>query len=293
MTARVIDEGSTAEIIAVIEAEDRPCFFVHRGAARPKKPYRTSCSSTATTPRHRRRDHDQERVPDPHDSSNVDADPKGIVFSRDCPEYEVKRRPARLFFLSTTSSPRVTAHKPGTTPDVSRKPRECAEIYERASRRRIGKRIAVVGDFNDNPDAATLDPLIAGTDLKDCVDTPGLHPGRPHRDLEDQPEQVRLSAALARSIQRRDIGGAQPAAASGTGPRSRTRGRCSTSSPRKSRPHPTMRPSGPTFPRSSSASRCCSSRSEHDAAVRFGLEQRDAVPDHLRHRPYGSRSRRA
>ena len=32
---------------------------------------------------------------------------------------------------------------------------------------------------------------------------------------------------------------------------------------------------------------------EHGAAVRLGLEQRDAVPDHLRHREYASRSRRA
>ena len=103
--------------------------------------------------------------------SHVDDAASGeTLFSRDCPEYLLRTAAAKLCYWSTTSSPRATGHKPSNDADVGAS-HASGEIYER--RRAEGrKHIAVVGDFNDNPDAATLEPLIAGTDLKDVSTHP-------------------------------------------------------------------------------------------------------------------------
>ncbi len=95
-----------------------------------------------------------------------------LVFSRDCPEFELALPSGESFRLlvnhfkskgfgsqaTSNARRRLQAERVGT-------------IYE--NRIAAGEKyIAVVGDFNDTPASAALAPLIAATDLKDAF----LHP---------------------------------------------------------------------------------------------------------------------
>ena len=109
-----------------------------------------------------------------------DLDPSGgPPFSRDCPEYEV-RLPAGRSLLVLVNHFKSKGF--GSQADNNAKRRAQAErvatIYN--ARRADGwKRIAVVGDLNDTPDSAPLQPLLNGTDLQDVSEHPAcIHNGR-------------------------------------------------------------------------------------------------------------------
>jgi hypothetical protein len=83
------------------------------------------------------------------------------VFSRDCPEYEILLSSGRTLLLLVNH---FKSKGSGTQADSNarrlRQVERVREIYE--GRRQAGvTRIAIVGDFNDTPDAAPLAPLLA------------------------------------------------------------------------------------------------------------------------------------
>ncbi len=103
------------------------------------------------------------------------------VFNRDCPEYEILLPSGGTLLLLVNH---FKSKGSGTQSDSNahrlRQAQRVREIYE--ERRQAGlTRIAVVGDFNDTPEAAPLAPLLAqGSNLRDV----SVHPkyqddGRP------------------------------------------------------------------------------------------------------------------
>lgn len=93
-----------------------------------------------------------------------DGDP---VFSRDCPEYAVTTPSGELIWVI----PNHFKSKYGGNDPVSIAKREAqatraAEIYE-GLRADGQENIIILGDFNDTPDSAPLQPLLADTDLCD------------------------------------------------------------------------------------------------------------------------------
>jgi endonuclease/exonuclease/phosphatase family metal-dependent hydrolase len=89
------------------------------------------------------------------------------LFSRDCPEYEV-RQPGGKSLLVLVNHFKSKGF--GSQADNNAKRQAQAERVEQIynARRADGwKRIAVVGDLNDTPDSAPLQPLLTDTDLTD------------------------------------------------------------------------------------------------------------------------------
>jgi len=94
-----------------------------------------------------------------------DKDAKGEIFSRDCAEYEVLLPSGKTLwilvnhFKSKIGTPKTSNAK------RHRQATRAAEIYREARTR--SDFVAVVGDLNDTPESAPLDPLINKTDLRD------------------------------------------------------------------------------------------------------------------------------
>jgi endonuclease/exonuclease/phosphatase family metal-dependent hydrolase len=181
-TARVVADVG-ADVLAVIEAEDRPALerfnrdVLPLGGpdGAPAWRYRhvmlidgnddrgidVGLMTRQSQPIARMRSHVDDR--DGEDE---------VIFSRDCPEYEVELSSAGQLLVLVNhfkskgyGAPRQTAAK------RHRQAQRVAEIY--AARRAEGiKALAVVGDLNDTPDSAALAPLLAGTDLRDVSEHP-------------------------------------------------------------------------------------------------------------------------
>lgn len=101
----------------------------------------------------------------------------GYVFSRDCPEYEVVTPDGTSIWVL----PNHFKSKFGGNSPASRRRREAqaartAEIYARL-RADGHDQVVVLGDLNDTPDSAPLQPLLADTDLTDVSDHPSFDPG--------------------------------------------------------------------------------------------------------------------
>jgi endonuclease/exonuclease/phosphatase family metal-dependent hydrolase len=96
-----------------------------------------------------------------------DADPAGIVFSRDCPEYEV-RTPGghRLVVLVNHLKSKGYGRQADNNERRRRQAQRVADIYRRLRKDRVAY-VAVLGDFNDTPGSSPLAPLLADTDLRD------------------------------------------------------------------------------------------------------------------------------
>jgi endonuclease/exonuclease/phosphatase family metal-dependent hydrolase len=94
-------------------------------------------------------------------------DDGNTIFSRDCPEFAVKTPGGELIWIL----PNHFKSKFGGDNDKSRAKRlaqakQTATIYEKL-REEGHERIVVLGDLNDTPDSEPLQPLLAGTDLRD------------------------------------------------------------------------------------------------------------------------------
>jgi endonuclease/exonuclease/phosphatase family metal-dependent hydrolase len=101
-----------------------------------------------------------------------DTDAEGIVFSRDCAEYSV-RAPSGKSLLLLINHLKSKGYG-GTASSNAKRLRQAtriAEIYTRLRHTGL-RRIVVVGDFNDTPESAPLEPLLGGTDLKDISEHP-------------------------------------------------------------------------------------------------------------------------
>ncbi len=103
------------------------------------------------------------------------------IFSRDCPEYAVET-PAgnRLVILVNHFKSKGFGGPAESNARRKSQARRVAEIYKGLAD--AGEKfVAVVGDLNDTPESDPLEPLLAGSDLKDAFVHPqfddGGHPG--------------------------------------------------------------------------------------------------------------------
>jgi endonuclease/exonuclease/phosphatase family metal-dependent hydrolase len=106
-----------------------------------------------------------------------DTDDQGVVFSRDCPEYEL-RTPGghRLVVLVNHFKSKGYGSQAANNDKRRRQAQRVADIYRRLQQ--SGARfVAVLGDFNDTPTSAPLAPLLTVTDLRDISQHPGFDDG--------------------------------------------------------------------------------------------------------------------
>lgn len=96
-----------------------------------------------------------------------DLDEKGRVFSRDCPEYAVRLPNGnRLIVLVNHFKSKGYGVQAKNDANRRRQAARVADIYRHLVT--AGEdRIAVIGDLNDTPGSAPLEPLLAQTDLAD------------------------------------------------------------------------------------------------------------------------------
>ena len=106
-----------------------------------------------------------------------DADERGVVFSRDCPEYEL-RTPGgrRLVVLVNHLKSKGYGSQAANNARRLRQAEQVATIYRRLRASGVAY-IAILGDFNDTPTSAPLAPLLTGTDLRDISTHPGFDDG--------------------------------------------------------------------------------------------------------------------
>jgi endonuclease/exonuclease/phosphatase family metal-dependent hydrolase len=171
-TGRVI-QAVAADILAVVEAEDRVALLQFSDQVLKKlggEPY------------------DEVMLIDGNDTRGIDvglmltngysvglmrshiADmlPNGErVYSRDCPEFEVLTPGGEaIWLLPNHFKSKYGGNDQSSANKRMAQARRTAEIYQRL-RSEGQDKIVVLGDLNDTPDAAALQPLLAGTDLRD------------------------------------------------------------------------------------------------------------------------------
>lgn len=101
-----------------------------------------------------------------------DADNKGRIFSRDCPEYEVTTpSDEHLVVLANHLKSKGYGTKKDSDALRRRQARRIVSIYKRLVAEGA-RNVVVLGDFNDTPDSAPLAPLLQHTDLQDISTHP-------------------------------------------------------------------------------------------------------------------------
>jgi endonuclease/exonuclease/phosphatase family metal-dependent hydrolase len=132
-----------------------------------------------------------------------DVDGEGVVFSRDCCEYHLTAPDGEPLVILMNHLKSKGYSTPGDPIGAHRRERQAtrvAEIYH-ALRADGVERIAVLGDFNDDPASTALKPLVDGTDLKDISDHPAFDFG-PRKGTfgsgneKDKIDYILLSPAL-------------------------------------------------------------------------------------------------
>lgn len=94
------------------------------------------------------------------------------IFSRDCPEYEVTTPDGEVIWvLPNHFKSKFGGNNAATIAKRRAQAERTAEIYEdlRANGQDL---VVVLGDLNDTPDSAPLQPLLAATDLRDVSEHP-------------------------------------------------------------------------------------------------------------------------
>jgi endonuclease/exonuclease/phosphatase family metal-dependent hydrolase len=181
-TAKVINEVN-ADVLAVIEAESRTALLNFNDLV---------ITSTLGVPYNHimlidgndERGIDvglltREKYPIGLMRSHVDdrSSQKQRIFSRDCPEYEIDTPTGkRITLLINHFKSKGFGSPAQSTARRLLQAQRVKSIYERLVAE--GKTlIAVVGDFNDTPDSDALQPLLAGTNLKDVSKHPTFDDG--------------------------------------------------------------------------------------------------------------------
>jgi endonuclease/exonuclease/phosphatase family metal-dependent hydrolase len=177
-TAMVIKDVN-AEVMGVVEADNRPTLQMFT---------ESMLKEVGGTP------YDQVMLIDGNDARGIDVgllarseyplldirshvfdrDAKGEVFSRDCCEYHLGLNgKERLVVLVNHLKSKGYGSKddPIGAKRRKRQATRIAQIYESLRGDGLSK-IAVLGDFNDDPTSASLAPLLKGTDLKDISTHP-------------------------------------------------------------------------------------------------------------------------
>ncbi|MES2888126.1 MAG: endonuclease/exonuclease/phosphatase family protein [Pseudomonadota bacterium] len=128
-----------------------------------------------------------------------------LVFSRDCPEFEVMLPSGeRLIVLVNHFKSKGYGSQATSNARRQLQAEHVRSIYERLARHE--RHIAIVGDLNDTPSSAALAPLLKGTNLKDAFEHPafddGGYPGTYGScGLSNKIDYVLLSPALFDKIQ--------------------------------------------------------------------------------------------
>jgi endonuclease/exonuclease/phosphatase family metal-dependent hydrolase len=135
-----------------------------------------------------------------------DTDAQGPVFSRDCPEYTITT-PAgkRLILLVNHLKSKGFGNQTDNNKQRLSQATRVAEIYTRL-RNDGEKNIVILGDFNDTPNSAQLQPLLAGTGLQDIsTHTAFTNDGRPgtfgNGTKNDKFDYILLSPELFAKVQ--------------------------------------------------------------------------------------------
>ena len=99
------------------------------------------------------------------------------IFSRDCPEYAVGTPDGEtVWVLPNHFKSKFGGNDARSIAKRTAQAQRTAEIYQ--ALRAAGQDLVVVlGDFNDTPDSAPLQPLLANTDLAEVSDLPAFDPG--------------------------------------------------------------------------------------------------------------------
>jgi endonuclease/exonuclease/phosphatase family metal-dependent hydrolase len=107
-----------------------------------------------------------------------DADDTGqIIYSRDCPEYAVATPTGEsVWVLPNHFKSKFGGNNPDSIAKREAQATRTAEIYQRLldSGR---NNVVVLGDLNDTPESAPLQPLLDGTDLRDVSEHPDFEVG--------------------------------------------------------------------------------------------------------------------
>jgi endonuclease/exonuclease/phosphatase family metal-dependent hydrolase len=100
-----------------------------------------------------------------------------IIYSRDCPEYAVATpRGERVWVLPNHFKSKFGGNDPKSVAKRDAQATRTAEVYQRL--RDSGQNnVVVLGDLNDTPGSAALQPLLDGTDLRDVSEHPNFEVG--------------------------------------------------------------------------------------------------------------------
>lgn len=181
-TARVMIELQ-ADVLAVVEAENRPALmaFNHDIVGSLNG---ISFAHVMLIDGNDGRGIDvglltQEALPIGYMRSHVDdrADDGQLIFSRDCPEFEISLPSGKRFFVLVNHL-KSKGYGSQSTSDARRRlqAERVKAIYEDLVKRGE-KYIAIVGDFNDTPTSKALAPLLQHTDLRDAFEHPSFDDG--------------------------------------------------------------------------------------------------------------------
>jgi endonuclease/exonuclease/phosphatase family metal-dependent hydrolase len=161
-----------ADVLAVVEADDRPAL-IKFGEIVFKRIKATPYAHTMLIDGNDDRGIDVALLSRPDYEivrirSHVDdRDDRGLIFSRDCPEYTVVTPSGeRLVLLVNHLKSKGYGSQADSNARRERQAHRIAEIYARL----IGEgeaNVVVLGDFNDFPDSPPLAPLLVQTDLLD------------------------------------------------------------------------------------------------------------------------------
>ncbi len=177
MTGRVIRDVD-ADLLVVVEAESRPALVRFSADILPLvdgRPY------------------DQAMLIDGNDERGIDVgvyarapfaigkmksnvdfkDNVGQVFSRDCPVYEISLPGNQTLFLLPNHFKSKSGDQAKANAKRRRQAVAVADIY-RSLIATGASLVAVLGDLNDSPDSAPLEPLLQMTDLKDISSHPAF-----------------------------------------------------------------------------------------------------------------------
>jgi endonuclease/exonuclease/phosphatase family metal-dependent hydrolase len=108
-----------------------------------------------------------------------DTDSQGIVFSRDCCEYDLDIGGGDRLVVLMNHLKSKGYSSPGDPIGALRRERQAtriAAIYNQLIKDGA-KYVAVLGDFNDDPSSTALKPLLSGTDLRDISEHTNFEPG--------------------------------------------------------------------------------------------------------------------
>jgi endonuclease/exonuclease/phosphatase family metal-dependent hydrolase len=182
-TARVIAELN-ADVLGVIEAESRPALLRFSAGVLP---------AVNATP------YEHLMLIDGNDDRGIDVgiltkkdfeivsicshvddrDNQGLIFSRDCAQYEIKTKNGNTLVVLVNHL-KSKGYGVASESDAKRKRQAArvADIYKAVVANH--PHVAVIGDMNDTPDSDPLKPLVEGTGLKEISTLSGFdNQGRP------------------------------------------------------------------------------------------------------------------